>query len=74
MPRPLLGLPLVAALLAASFAAPATANVYCEGVGPVEGFGPVCTVRCVASLRPGVDPGRFPPVTGTQAPCMWENS
>lgn len=73
MRRPLLGLVLGAAAFAASFTTPASANVYCEGVGPVEGFGPVCTVRCVASLRPGVDPTRIPPVTGTAASCMWED-
>lgn len=74
MPRPFLGLSLVAAVCAASFAAPSHANVYCEGVGPVEGFGPVCTVRCASTLRPGVNPTTVPPVTGTQASCMWEDS
>lgn len=62
-----------AAVCAASLAAPATAAVQCEGVGPVEGFGPVCTVHCVASLRPGVDPHRIPPVTGTSAACLSED-
>jgi hypothetical protein len=62
-----------AAAFAASLATPASANVYCEGVGPVRGFGPVCTVRCAATLRPAVDPSRVPPVTGLSAPCMWED-
>ena len=33
--------------------APARANVYCADLGPVPGYGPVCTVRCAlkADLR-----------------------
>ena len=37
---------LVAGLAAASFAAPAEASLTCRDLGPVPGFGPVCTVQC----------------------------
>jgi hypothetical protein len=51
--RPLL---LAAALLAAGVPA-ATASPYGRPVGPVPGYGPVCTVQCVAGSVPAeVDP------------------
>lgn len=37
---------LVASAAAASFAAPANASLYCRDLGPVPGYGPVCTVQC----------------------------
>lgn len=72
-PRPLVALLVGAAAFAATLAPHASANPYCEGVGPVEGFGPVCTVKCVLTLNPSVDPDRVPPVRGTSGPCMWED-
>lgn len=36
------------AATAASFAPSASASIYCSDLGPVPGWGPVCTVKCVA--------------------------
>ncbi len=47
---------LVAAAAAASFAAPADASIYFSDLGPVPGFGPVCTVKCVLGADPQVNP------------------
>ncbi len=62
------------ALLAGAFAAgpPATAGLYCADVLGVEGsgFGPVCTVTCVLSADPEVDP-EAPDVRGQLPPCLF---
>lgn len=42
-----LALGLVAVSAAASLAAPAQASLYCSPIGPVPGYGPVCTVKCL---------------------------
>lgn len=47
-----LPLALVTAAAAASFAAPAGASIYCSDLGPVPGYGPVCTVKCVLAHDP----------------------
>lgn len=44
--RRLLLLALAAAALTAAAPA-ASANPYCDDVGPVPGYGPVCTATCV---------------------------
>ena len=61
MRRSLALLPLAAA---AAFAipAPAQASLTCPDLGPVPGYGPVCTVECALGTRPTVDPKD---VTGT---------
>lgn len=42
-------LALLAIAAAASFgtSSPAGASLYCPDLGPLPGYGPVCTVRCV---------------------------
>ena len=47
---------LVAAAAAGTFAAPAEASLYCRDLGPVPGYGPVCTVQCVAGTNPEINP------------------
>lgn len=49
---------LAAAVAAGSFAtAPAAnASVTCADYGPLPGWGPVCTVRCVSGTQPEVHP------------------
>lgn len=42
-----LAIGLVAGVAAASFAAPAQASLTCRDLGPVPGYGPVCTVQCL---------------------------
>lgn len=51
-------LALLAAVAATSFLTPAAeASIYCSDLGPVPGYGPVCTVKCVLGAAPGiVDP------------------
>jgi hypothetical protein len=69
MPRRLLAVLATAGALAAS--APAShASVTCPPVGPVPGYGPVCTVTCAAQVASRVkyldpkDPkGILPPCT-----------
>jgi hypothetical protein len=51
---------LVAAAAAASFAAPANASLYCRDLGPVPGYGPVCTVECALGTSPQVNPKDVP--------------
>lgn len=46
---------LLVAAVTAAFAAPADASPYCADLGPVPGYGPVCTVRCVLAYQPEVD-------------------
>lgn len=58
MRRPLLALLLGVAAFAAPLAPHAAANPYCEGVGTVQGFGPVCTVKCLLS---------------SNLSCLWED-
>lgn len=49
---------LIAAAAAASLAtsSPASASLYCSDLGPVPGYGPVCTVKCVLGADPEVNP------------------
>lgn len=52
---------LIAAAAAASLAtsSPASASLYCSDLGPVPGYGPVCTVKCVlgsTEVPPEVNP------------------
>lgn len=48
---------LAGALAAAAFATPsANASIYCQDLGPVPGYGPVCTVRCVLTTNPQINP------------------
>ena len=60
----------VAALSAAvaTFATPATASPYCADLGPVPGYGPVCTVRCVLGVQPEVDVKDVPGTLGSLVP------
>lgn len=41
-----LALGLVAGVAAASLATPVHASLYCSDLGPVPGYGPVCSVQC----------------------------
>lgn len=48
---------LLAAGLAVGTLAPAAqASIYCSDLGPVPGWGPVCTVKCVLGADPQVNP------------------
>lgn len=49
---------LLAAVAAASLASasPADASVTCKDLGPLPGWGPVCTVRCAMTVQPEVNP------------------
>jgi hypothetical protein len=49
---------LLTAAAAASFASasPANATVNCQDLGPLPGWGPVCTVRCAMTVQPEVNP------------------
>lgn len=50
-------LSLVAAAALATLApAPANASLYCQDLGPVPGYGPVCTVRCILGHQSNIDP------------------
>lgn len=59
MRRSLALLPLAAA---AAFAlpAPAQASLTCRDLGPVPGYGPVCTVECALATHPEVNPKDVP--------------
>ena len=46
--------------LAAAFATPAHASITCADLGPVPGYGPVCTVECLLAAHPAVDPKDVP--------------
>lgn len=49
-----LALALVAGAALATVAAPsANASIYCSDLGPVPGYGPVCTVKCVLGHQGG---------------------
>ena len=68
--RRLLLLVLAAAPLLAT--APARANVYCADLGPVPGYGPVCTVRCAMTAVPEeVDPSPKDLVRGMLDDPCW---
>jgi len=54
MRRTLALIPLAVAL--ALPAAPAHASLTCGDLGPVPGYGPVCTVECLLGGRHTVDP------------------
>ena len=47
---------LAAGLTVAGLAPSAQASLYCSDLGPVPGYGPVCTVKCVLGADPQVDP------------------
>jgi hypothetical protein len=49
----------VAAAASYGMSSPAGASLYCADLGPVPGFGPVCTARCVLGA---VDPDVKDPV------------
>lgn len=66
--RRLLLLALVAPLLSV---APARAGIYCEDLGPIEGYGAVCTVRCAMTADPRIDPSSTPPVRGIKDDPCW---
>ena len=53
-----LALTLVAGAALTTFAAPSPANasLYCSNLGPVPGYGPVCTVKCILGHDFQVDP------------------
>lgn len=64
------GLLALAGAVAAALLAPAAgASTGCAPVGPVPGYGPVCTVTCALSSEPAVDPHGKPPVTPGLQPC-----
>lgn len=52
----------------ASVAAPAAASPYCADLGPVPGYGPVCTVHCVLANDPEVDPKDVAGTLGSLVP------
>ncbi|HEU0132954.1 MAG TPA: hypothetical protein VFQ85_18385 [Mycobacteriales bacterium] len=60
----------LAVAAAAATAARASASTVCSDVGPVPGYGPVCTVTCALTSRPYVDPTRTPPASLGFQPCM----
>lgn len=48
---------LTAAAAATLFSSsPANASIYCQDLGPLPGWGPVCTARCVMGVQPEVNP------------------
>lgn len=59
--------------LTGSLAPAASAGFTCADVGPVPGYGPVCTVTCVMQYDPSVEPGRDPVVDPGRPSCMDED-
>jgi hypothetical protein len=50
-------LAVLAVLAATAFATPpANASIYCTDLGPLPGYGPVCTVKCLMTVHPEVNP------------------
>lgn len=47
---------LAAGIAVAGLAPAAEASLYCSDLGPVPGWGPVCTVKCVLGADPEVNP------------------
>lgn len=77
LPRParpaLLALAGTAAGVVALLTPAANASTTCAPVGPVPGYGPVCTVTCALSSEPAVDPHGKPPVSPGLQPCWWQD-
>jgi hypothetical protein len=59
----------LAAGVVALLAPAANASTTCAPVGPVPGYGPVCTVTCALSSEPAVHPHDKPRVTPGLQPC-----
>ena len=63
---------LIAAVAASALSAPAArASVTCDDVGPVPGYGPVCTVTCAMKTQVHLDDPNGPTVVRDS--CWWED-